>query len=146
MPRMKLQKVLPGAYAPLLGLEAYARTHTDKRTFELIKIRASALNGCGYCLAMHTRDARTAGESEDRITALQKQWRDTDLFSPAEEAALALTDEVTRLGSDGVADSVWDEAVSRWDRKGVGGLLMAIIAINTWNRVAITTGLEAQDL
>ena len=103
MPRMKMQKVLPGAYAPLLGLEAYARTHNDKRTFELVKIRASALNGCGYCLAMHTRDARAAGESEDRITALQKQWRDTDLFSPAEEAALALTDEVTRLSADGVS-------------------------------------------
>ncbi|WP_066911511.1 carboxymuconolactone decarboxylase family protein [Millisia brevis] len=146
MARMKMQKVLPGAYAPLLGLEAYARTHNDKRTFELVKIRASALNGCGYCLAMHTRDARAAGESEDRITALQKQWRDTDLFSPAEEAALALTDEVTRLSADGVSDAVWDEAVNRWDLKGTGRLLMAIIAINCWNRLAITTGLEAEDL
>lgn len=146
MPRMKLQKVLPSAYGPLLGLDGYARLNNDKVTFELIKIRASALNRCGYCLAMHTRDAAKAGISQDRITALQKEWRDTDLFSPAEEAALALLDEVTRLGDSGVSDATWDEAVHRWGEKGVGRLLMAIIAINAWNRVGVATGLEAEDL
>ncbi|MGY4720477.1 carboxymuconolactone decarboxylase family protein [Naumannella cuiyingiana] len=146
MPRMKLQKVTPLAYAPMVALETYARTHNDARTYELIKIRASELNGCGYCLAMHTRDARKQGESDERIAALAGDWRAVDLWSPAEAAALALTDEVTRLGEGGVSDATWDEAVARWGEKGVAGLIMAIVVINAWNRIAIPTGLEAADL
>ncbi len=146
MPRMNMSKVKPTAYAALFALEGYARTHNDHRTFELIKIRASSLNGCRYCLAMHTRDARKHGESEERIGALQEDWRDGELFSPAEEAALALTDEVTRLSPDGVSDDTWTEAVRCWGEKGVASLLMAIAAINVWNRIAIPTGMEPEDL
>ncbi len=147
MPRMKMQQVLPMAYAPVLALEAYARTHNDRRTYELVKIRASALNGCGYCLAMHVRDARKQGESEERIAALQADWRAHDLWSPAEEAALALTDQATRIDPDvGVTDAVWDEAVAQWGLKGAGHLVMAIATINVWNRIGISTGLEASDL
>lgn len=146
MPRMHLQKVIPLAYAPVLALESYVRKVNDKRTYELVKIRASAINGCSYCLAMHTRDARKLGESDERIAALEAGWSGLDLWSPAEEAALALTDEVTRLGEHGVSDAVWDEAVRRWGEKGTGHLIIAIATINVWNRIAIATGLEAQDL
>lgn len=146
MPRMHLQKAIPLAYGPVLALEAYARRVNDKRTYELVKIRASAINGCGYCLAMHIRDARTLGESEERIAALQEDWRATDLWSPAEEAALALTDEVTRLGEGGVSEAVWADAIDRWEEKGTGHLIIAIATINVWNRIAIATGLEAEDL
>lgn len=146
-----MKKVAPGLYGPVLAMEAYARTHNDRRTFELIKIRASALNNCGYCLAMHTRDARAQGESEERIAALREgsipaDWNDSDLWSPAEAAALALTDEVTRLHPEGVAEATWTAAVEQWGNKGVAGLLSAIATINVWNRVAIPTGLEAADL
>ncbi|MFW6597768.1 carboxymuconolactone decarboxylase family protein [Propionibacteriaceae bacterium Y2011] len=146
MPRMLLQKVLPTAYAPLLAVETYARTHNDKRTFHLVKILASVINGCSYCVAMHTRDARKQGESEERLAALQADWRAVDLWSPAEHAALALTEEATVLGEGGVSDAVYDEAVAQWKEKGVAGLIMAIAAINMWNRVAITTGMHAEDL
>lgn len=146
MPRMLMQKVIPLGYAPVLALEGYARRSNDKTTYEIVKIRASALNGCGYCLAMHTRDARSEGESEARIEALQNDWRDADLWSPAEEAALALTDEVTRLDEDGVSDTVWDAAIRHWGEKGTGHLVIAICTINVWNRIAISTGLTATDL
>lgn len=146
MPRMNLQKVIPLGFAPVLGLEAYARSSNDKRTYELVKLRASALNGCGYCIAMHTRDARKHGESEERIDALHGDWRDHDLWSPAEAAALALTDEATRLGEHGVSDEAWNAAIEQWGEKGTGHLILAICTINVWNRIAITTGMEAEDL
>ena len=146
MPRMLMQKVIPMGYAPVLALEGYARRSNDKTTYEIIKIRASALNGCGYCLAMHTRDARAEGESEARIESLQNDWRDADLWSPAEEAALTLTDEVTRLGEGGVSDTAWDSAIRHWGEKGTGHLIIAICTINVWNRIAISTGLTAADL
>ncbi|MFX4273216.1 carboxymuconolactone decarboxylase family protein [Propionibacteriaceae bacterium Y1685] len=146
MPRMKLQRVLPTAYAPVLALETYARTHNDKRTYELVKILASVINGCSYCLAMHTRDARKQGESEERIEALQGDWRASELWTTAERAALALTEEATILGDGGVSDATYDEAVAQWKEKGVANLIMAIAAINVWNRIAITTGMHAEDL
>ncbi|KAA9394258.1 carboxymuconolactone decarboxylase family protein [Kocuria coralli] len=146
MPRMILQKVIPLGYAPVLALEGYARRSNDRRTYELVKIRASALNGCGYCSAMHVRDALAQGEAENRIEALRSDWRALDVWSPAEEAALALTDEVTRLGESGVSDTVWNAAVEQWGEKGTGHLIIAICTINVWNRIAISTGLEAADL
>lgn len=146
MARMKLQKVLPTAYAPILAMETWARTHNDKRTYELVKILASAINGCSYCLAMHTRDARKHGETEERIAALQADWRAADLWSPAEAAALALTEEATVLGEGGVSDATYDETVAQWKEKGTASLIMAIATINVWNRVAISTGLRAEDL
>lgn len=146
MPRMLLQKVIPLGYAPVLALEGYARRSNDTGVYALIKIRASALNGCGYCSAMHLREARSGGETEARIAALHGDWWRHDLWSPAEQAALALTDEVTRLGEGGVSDAAWDRAVQLWGEKGTGHLLLGICTINVWNRIAISTGLEAADL
>lgn len=144
--RINLQKTSPLAYAPLLAMETYARRNNDKRTNHLVKILSSAINGCSYCIAMHTRDARKQGESEERIAALTGDWTAVDLWSPAERAALALTDELTRLGDGGVSDPVWDETVAQWGEKGAAHLVMAIATINTWNRVAIATGMDASDL
>lgn len=146
MPRMKMQKVVPLGYAPVLALEGYARSHNDKRTYELVKIRASKINRCGFCIAMHTRDARKIGETDDRIAALDGKWHEQDLWTPAEAAALYLTDQVTRLGEEGVTDEVWDEAIAQWGAKGTANLVIAIATINVWNRIGIATGLEAEDL
>lgn len=146
MPRMKLQKVLPMAYAPVLALETYARTHNDRRLYELVKIRASEINQCHYCIAMHTRDALKQGERQERISALAGDWRAADLWTEAEAAALAYTDEATRLGDGGVSDAVWDDLVHHFGEKGAGHLLMAVVAINAWNRIGISTGLTADDL
>lgn len=144
--RINLQKTAPLAHAPLLAMETYARRNNDRRTNHLVKILSSQLNGCSFCIAMHSRDARKAGESDERIAALAGDWTAEDLWSPAERAALALTEEVTRLGEGGVSDPVWDETVDQWGEKGAAHLVMAIAAINVWNRVAIATGMEASDL
>lgn len=146
MPRMKLNRVLPMAYAPVLALETYARKNNDKRLYELIKIRASQLNRCHYCIALHSRDALRGGETRERVEALAGDWRQVEVWTEAEAAALAFTDEVTRLGEGGVSDAVWDDAVRHFGQKGTGHLIMAVAAINVWNRIGIATGLTAADL
>lgn len=145
MARLNLRSVAPLAYAPVLALEAYARRNVDRVTFELVKIRASQLNQCSYCIAMHTRDARKQGETEERIAALADDWRSTEAFDERERAALELTDALTRLPG-GVSDDLHDQVVATWGEKGLAQLVMAIVAINTWNRVAIGTGMTAADL
>lgn len=145
MARLNLRSVAPLAYAPVLGLEAYARRNLDRVTLELVKIRASQLNQCSYCIAMHTRDARKQGETEERIAALSGDWRGSDLFDAREQAALALTDALTQLPG-GVDDALHEEVVAAWGEKGLAHLVMAIAAINTWNRVAIGSGMTAADL
>lgn len=146
MARISIRSVAPTAYAPLLALEAYARRHLDRPTLELVKIRASAINGCSYCTAMHTRDARKAGESEERITAaLTGDWRSGDLFDARERAALRYTEALTRPDGE-LPDDLFEEVLAQWGEKGVVHLAMAVATINTWNRVAIGTGMTADDL
>jgi AhpD family alkylhydroperoxidase len=113
------------------------RTHKD-----LIKIRASQVNGCAYCIDMHTRDARKAGETEQRIYALNA-WRDTPFFTPEERAILALTEEVTLI-SNHVSDSTYSEAARFFDEQYLGQVIMAIIGINAWNRIGIATGMSPE--
>lgn len=139
--RMNMQQVLPGAYQKMLELEAaVVATGLDKTILELIKIRASQLNGCAFCLNMHTRDARKLGETEARIHVLPA-WREAPFYSDEERAALALTESVTRLDGHGVPDDVYDEAIRRFGREGAAALIMALVAINGWNRIAISTRL-----
>jgi alkylhydroperoxidase family enzyme len=95
------------------------------------------VNGCTYCIHMHTNDALKAGESIDRLFGLAS-WYEAPFYDDAERAALALTDAVTQLGSHGVPDDVWDLAVKHWGDEGAGNLLLAIGTINLWNRIAIT--------
>ena len=138
--RMNIAVVEPEGYNAILALEKYiATTQLSKTHKELIKIRASQINGCAFCLDMHTKDARKHGETEQRIYTLGA-WRDTPFFSEDEQAVLALTEEVTLIGNH-VSDKTYDEAVKVLGEKYIAQVIMMIITINCWNRIAITTGL-----
>lgn len=114
----------------------------DPRLRELVRVRASQLNGCGYCLDLHSADARRAGEEERRIWAVAA-WRRNPLFDARERAAFALTDAMTLLPQAGVPDSVYAEAACYFDASELANLIGAIIAINAWNLVGVSTGLES---
>ena len=121
----------------MLALEEYVRSSgIDPTLLHLVKVRASFLNGCAYCIDMHTKDARAAGETEHRLYALAA-WRDTPFFTARERAALAWTDAVTRLGPDGVADEVYETARAQFQEAELVRLTLAIVAINGWNRLSI---------
>lgn len=137
-PRMDAARVAPEAYRAVLGLEGYVRANVAHDVLELVKLRASMLNNCAFCVDMHSRDALAAGESSRRLFAVAA-WREAPFFDERERAALALTDAVTRLGEHGVPDEVWDAAAKVWSEKELADLLMAIVTINVWNRVAVTT-------
>lgn len=139
--RTVIAKEIPAAYQAMLGLEKYVGTTSiDTQLKELIKIRASQINGCAYCINMHTKDARNLGESEQRIYALSA-WRDTPYFTPAERAALALTESITVITKEHVPDAVYEEAAGYFDSKQIGEIIMAIVTINAWNRIAISTNM-----
>jgi AhpD family alkylhydroperoxidase len=141
--RLSFPKIAPDAYRAMLGLEEYARsTGIDPSLLHLVQLRASVLNGCAYCVDMHTKDARAAGESEQRLYAISV-WRDTPFFTPRERAALAWTDAVTQLGPDGVPDEVYEAARGQFDEPELVRLTVAIIAINGWNRLNVAFRSEA---
>lgn len=140
-PRMMLREVNPAAFTAMVGLEKFLDgASLDKKLKELVKIRASQLNRCAFCLHIHATDARKLGETEDRIYTLNA-WRETTYFTPQERAALALTEAVTLVASNHVPDDVYEEAARYFSEQEISELLMAIITINSWNRIAITTGL-----
>ncbi|MGA4840898.1 carboxymuconolactone decarboxylase family protein [Streptomyces sp. G45] len=139
LPRLNFAKTAPKVFKAVIGLDAAARDGLDPALVELIQIRASHLNGCAYCLHMHTNDARKAGESEDRLHMVAV-WREArNFFSPKEQAALALTDAVTRLCDAGVPDAVYAEAAAHFEDAELAQVLSLILAINTWNRIALAT-------
>jgi AhpD family alkylhydroperoxidase len=122
-----------------MGMETYARRNVEPTLYKLIKLRASIINGCGFCVDMHSTEALQQGESSRRLFGVAA-WREAAaLFTERELAALALTDAVTRLGDDGVPDEVWDRAAQHFDKAELGNLLMAIATINVWNRLAISS-------
>jgi AhpD family alkylhydroperoxidase len=132
--RLSDKTSLQGAYQQMSALERYVRTTgLEKPLLELVKIRASQINGCAFCLAMHTRDARKAGEREDRIAVLPA-WRETDWFSPRERAALAWAEAVTTLEKREVPDEVFAQAREQFGEKELADLTLAVVAINGWNR------------
>lgn len=135
------------AYAPLGALEAYTRIRVSRADSHLVRLRASALNGCRYCTAMHRRDARRAGWAGPRIEAAET-WPDhRDAFTAAELAVLRLTDAVTRIaGEDSVPDELWAEVVRHRGESGAGHLVVEVATINTWNRIAVTTRLDPASL
>ncbi|MEV4665749.1 carboxymuconolactone decarboxylase family protein [Micromonospora echinofusca] len=137
MQRINVAEVAPQAYQAVLGLEKYVRANVGHTVLELVKLRASMLNGCAFCVDMHSRDALAAGESDRRLFAVAA-WREAPFFDERERTALALTDAVTRLGEHGVPDDVWDAAAKVWSEKELADLLMAIATINVWNRIAVT--------
>jgi len=139
--RVQIAKEIPAAYQAMSGLEKYlGTTSIDKQLLELIKIRASQINGCAFCINMHTKDARSLGETEQRIYALSA-WRDTPYFTKEERAVLALTESVTVITKEHVPDAVYEEVARYFESKQVGEIIMAIITINGWNRLAISTGM-----
>ncbi|MGO4547563.1 carboxymuconolactone decarboxylase family protein [Paenibacillus sp. 2TAB23] len=139
--RTVIAKEIPAAYQAMFGLEKYLGTTSISKTLkELIKIRASQINGCAYCINMHTKEARELGETEQRIYALSA-WRDTRFFSDAERAVLALTESITVITKEHVPDAVYEEVARHFDSKQIGEIIMAITTINAWNRIAISTNM-----
>jgi AhpD family alkylhydroperoxidase len=137
-PRLSARRLAPDAYQAMVAFDN--SVEFDPRLRELVKIRASQLNGCAFCLDMHTKDARDAHEDERRLATLAG-WHESPFFTPRERAALALTDAVTRLGDHGVSDAVWAEATEHFEEAELAQLLWAIVAINAWNRIGVTTRL-----
>ncbi len=143
--RIKIQEVEPEAFQAMYPLENYVRNSgLEKGLYELIKIRASQINGCAFCLNMHTKDARKLGETEQRIYLLNA-WRETNLFTPEERAILKLTEEVTNI-KEHVSDQTYKEAINILGEKTTARVIVAIIAINAWNRMAIATNMLSEDI
>ncbi len=138
--RLNVYQVDPKATKAVLALEKYVRSSgLEESLYELVKIRASQLNGCAYCLDMHTRDALAGGEDLRRINILSA-WREAPrFFTERELAALAMTEAVTLIGEAGVPQDVWDAAAAQFSQEELVYLLMAISAINVWNRLAVAT-------
>ena len=137
---------VPGVIDALQSLskaanEAAEQAGVPHRTLELVNLRASQINGCAVCLDMHTRGAKKAGESDERLFTLAA-WRDTPYFTDAERAALALAEAGTRLAdqADAVPDAVFEEAAKHYDEQALAALVVTIAAINTWNRLNVVTG------
>ena len=145
MPRLTINDAAPGAYQAVLGMEIYSRQHNDPVLYELVKLRASMINGCAFCVDMHCVDARKAGEHERRIFAVAA-WRESPFFDERERAALALTEAMTRLSDGGVPDDVYEAAADAFTEDELGNLMGVIIAINAWNRVAVATELQPPEL
>ncbi|WP_426688458.1 carboxymuconolactone decarboxylase family protein [Rhodanobacter ginsengiterrae] len=126
------------AIKPLFALHKYVHSSTlEPALIELVLMRASQLNGCAYCMDMHSKDARAAGETEQRLYVLPA-WREAPFYSDRERAALAWCEAVTRLDPiHGVADEVYAQARAQFSEKELGDLNMAVILINAWNRIAI---------
>jgi AhpD family alkylhydroperoxidase len=138
--RLSIRDVNPKAYEAVLGLERFIHTQELERgLIHLVKIRASQLNGCAYCLSMHHHEARQDGEKQSRLDLLSA-WREAEfLYTDRERAALRLTEEVTLIGEHGVSDEVWDGVTEEFTAADAVTLIMAIVTINVWNRLAVTT-------
>ena len=136
--RLSLKDAAPKLAHAYLHLENAVHAAVDPVLYELIKTRASQLNGCAFCIDMHTKDARAAGESEQRLHLLSA-WQEAPLYTARERAALALTEAVTLVAETHVPDEVWNEAAKEFSEEELAGVLMAIVTINGWNRIAISS-------
>ncbi len=135
---MDYAKAAPGALQAMLALEKYVRScGIDPTLLELVKTRASQINGCAYCLDMHTKDARAHGETEQRLYTLSA-WHETPFFTERERAALEWTEAVTLVAETHVSDEVYARARQHFDETELANLTAAIVAINGWNRFAIS--------
>jgi len=138
-PRFNYTKAAPGAYHAMLGLEKYLQEcGLEQPLLHLIKLRASQVNGCAYCLDMHWKDLRAIGEKEQRMYSLDA-WRECPYYTDRERAALAWTEAVTLVSKDHVPDAVYDEVRAHFSEKEMCDLTLAIAAINAWNRLAISS-------
>ncbi|UKS30856.1 carboxymuconolactone decarboxylase family protein [Paenibacillus sp. HWE-109] len=139
--RMNYHEVSPEATQVMYKLEGFIKTSgLDAKLYELIKIRASQLNGCAFCIDMHTRDLRKMGETDQRINLITA-WREAPFYSDKERALLELTEAVTRISENGVPQALYEKVRKHFDEKEYVVLIMAINTINAWNRIAISTGM-----
>jgi AhpD family alkylhydroperoxidase len=136
--RLQIASIVPRQFA---ALQHFGATDLDPTIAHLVEMRASQINGCAFCLDMHWKDARAAGEDEARLYLLDA-WRESPDYSERERAALALTEAVTRLEPGGVTDAVWDAAAAVFEEAELAALLCKITAINAWNRLQIATQAE----
>jgi AhpD family alkylhydroperoxidase len=141
--RIDVDKLAPGAVRAMLGLEEYIRSSgLEPSLLELVKLRASQMNGCAFCVDMHTKDARARGEAEQRLYAVAV-WQEAPFFTERERAALAWTEAVTCVGYTHVLDEVYQKARQQFSEKELVDLTIALIAINGWNRLAVSFRKEA---
>ena len=137
-PRMEYGKVAPGVMQAMSGLQRQVHeSGLEPTRLELVKTRASQINGCAFCLDMHTKDARAGGETEQRLYALSA-WRETPFYTDRERAALAWTEAVTLISETHVPDDVYEQARQQFSEQELANLTLAVIAINGWNRLAIS--------
>ena len=137
-PWLDYTKASPGTVRALFGLEVYLhRCGLEHGLLHLVKLRASRINGCAYCIDMHSKDARAAGETEQRLYLLDA-WREAPFYTDHERAAFAWTEAVTKVTEGHVPDAVFEEVREQFNDKELADLTMAIAAINAWNRMAIS--------
>ena len=142
-PRIDIAHVSPAAYRAMAGLEAYIHsTALEPKLIHLLKMRASQINGCAYCLDMHSKDARALGETEQRLYGLDA-WRETPYYTDRERAALTWIESLTLIAQGHVPDSVFEEARKVFSEQELVDLTMVAVAINGWNRIAIAFRAEA---
>ncbi|HCC95039.1 carboxymuconolactone decarboxylase family protein [Empedobacter falsenii] len=137
--RLNIQKLEPKAYEAMYGLENFlANSELDKLHLELIKIRASQINGCAFCINMHTKDAMKLGETNQRIFLLNA-WRETTLFTEEERVILAMTEEITNISQHGLSEETYQKALALFSENYIAIIIIAITTINAWNRIAISS-------
>ena len=140
--RIDYQHATPAALQAMRGLERYVRSSgLEPSLLELVKLRASQINGCGYCLDMHSKDARAQGETEQRIYVLSA-WREAPFYTARERAALAWTEALTKIADTEITDALYDSARAQFSETELVDLTMAVITINGWNRLSISFGTE----
>jgi len=138
-PRINISELEPKSFKAMMGLETYlAEVDLTPNLRQLIKIRASILNNCAYCIEMHTVEAKKLGESEQRLYALAA-WQESPLFSDKERALLKLTDEVTLVAEQGLSDATYEACLAAVGEQGVAQCIMQVVTINAWNRIAVAT-------
>ena len=136
--RLNYVKSAPAGYRAMAALNRYVEEcGLEHSLLELVKMRASQINGCAYCIDMHSKDARALGESEQRLYALSA-WRETPFYTERERAALALTEAAIRIADGHVSDAIYEEASRHFSEEELVNLMLAIVTINGWNRLSIT--------
>ncbi|PZR27161.1 MAG: hypothetical protein DI535_11655 [Citrobacter freundii] len=137
--RLKIQDVQPNGWKAMFGLETYlAGSDLTKTQKELIKLRASQINGCAFCIDMHSKDALKNGETPQRLLLLNA-WKETDMFTDEEKALLAVTEEVTLIHQHGLSAETYQTAKKYYSDEVIAQIIMAVVTINAWNRIAIST-------
>ena len=139
--RVKIQNAFPEAWKAMYGVETtLANTNIPLTTKELMKVRASQLNQCAFCIDMHATSALKNGETAKRLLLLDA-WQETDLFSEEEKAALAVVEDITLIHQGGLSEATYQNAQKYYDEKSIAQLIMVSVVINSWNRIAISTQL-----